>query len=99
MIFTYNIRIFICLNYNAPYVNASVLQCVAFIICAMVGPQVSTSDQGSSLLGSAQIHNGKHSLPREKHALNCRKQLRVGKQNRVRVPFHGSSASSKLKSP
>lgn len=63
MILTYNIRIFICLNYNTPYVNASVLHCVTFIICTMVGPQVSTSDQGSNLLGNAQIHNGKHSLP------------------------------------
>lgn len=63
MILTYNIRIFICLNYNTPYVNASVLHCVTFIICTMVGPQVSTSDQGSNLLGNAQTHNGKHSLP------------------------------------
>lgn len=82
MILTYNIRIFICLNYNTPYVNASVLHCVTFIICTMVGPQISTSDQGSNLLGNAQTHNGKHSLPWEKHTLNWRKQLRVGKENR-----------------
>lgn len=54
IILTYNIRIFICLNYKAPYANASVLHCVTFIICTMVGPQVSTSDQGSNLLGNAQ---------------------------------------------
>lgn len=63
IILTYNIRIFICLNYKAPYVNASVLHCATFIICTMVGPQVSTSDQSSNLLGNAQTHNGKHSLP------------------------------------
>jgi len=89
MILTYNIRIFICLNYNTPYVNASVLHCVTFIICTVVGPQVSTSDQGSNLLGNAQTHNGKHSLPWKKHTLNWQKQLRVGKENRARVPSHG----------
>lgn len=99
MILTYNIRIFICLNYNTPYVNASVLHCVTFIICIMVGPQVSTSDQGSNLLGNAQTHNGKHSLPWEKHTLNWRKQLRVGKENRARVPFHSSLTSCNLKLP
>lgn len=98
-ILTYNIRIFICLNYNTPYVNASVLHCVTIIICTMVGPQVSTSDQGSNLLGNARTHNGKHSLPWEKHTLNWQKQLRVGKGNRARVPFRGSLTSSKLKFP
>lgn len=98
-ILTYNIRIFICLNYNTPYVNASVLHCVTFIICTMVGPQVSTSNQGSNFLGNARTHNGKHSLPWEKHTLNWQKQLRVGKENRARVLFHGSSTSSKLKFP